>query len=128
MPRRRSTNTPNGRLAAIAAALRSAGPAVGVVSEQLKPLPLDISGGGVAQSKLDEIAAHQEKALAAADYRLASEMHDLHTILSTPGPGDRDVYASYPDPRTSTVRFQYFFCAFPLFLRLIPRGIGRSNC
>jgi hypothetical protein len=48
----------------------------------------------------------QEKALAVADYRLASEMHDLHTILSKPGPGDRDVYASYPDPRTSTVRFQ----------------------
>ena len=153
MPRRRSTALTNGRLKAVATALRSAGPAVGVVSEQLKPLPLDVAGAGgnflhllapffslaarfylvppcflahfrcentgIAQSKLDEIAAEKAKALAASDFRLASEMHDLHTVLSNAEPGDRAVYASYPDPRTSTVEeqaaffYRFGFCVLP---------------
>jgi hypothetical protein len=113
MPPRRRSHLASGRAArrleAVATALRAAGPAVGEISESLKPLPLDVEGGGVAQWKLDEIAGKRDRALDAKDYRLASELHDLHTILTTAEPSDRAVFESYPDPETSTVEEQAQF-------------------
>ena len=82
---------------------------VGEVSEALKPLPLDVGGGGVAQWKLDEIAEKERDALESGDYRLAAEMNDLLTVLTPFGAEDRAVVSSYPDPQTSTVDEQAAF-------------------
>ncbi len=107
------------RLRVVAAALRSLAPAVGEISETLKPLPLDVEGGGVAQWKLDEIAGKRDGALESKDYRLASELDDLHTILTTVSPSERQVFESYPDPQTSTVEeqaqffYRFGFCVLP---------------
>ena len=81
------------RLHAVAAALRSLAPAVGEISESLKPLPLDVEGGGVAQWKLEEIASKRDRALEVKDYRLASELDDLHTILTTVKPEERQPWS-----------------------------------
>ena len=90
MPRRSARSSgPAARLRSVGVALRAAGLAVtGEKSTLLHPLPLDSLGGGVAPAKLAEILAAEAAALAAADYRLAAEMHDLHSVLSPASPAD----------------------------------------
>ena len=83
MPACRRRRLVSQRLQAVHSALRPAAPAVGQVSEALKPLPLDVDGGGIAASKLAEIEAEKQKALAAEDFRLAGEMSDLLIVLTS---------------------------------------------
>ena len=117
--RRRANTSPlRRRLRVVATALRSLAPAVGEISETLKPLPLDVDGGGVAQWKLEQILNKRDGALESKDYRLASELDDLHTILTPVSPSERQVFESYPD-LTSTVEeqaqffYRFGFCVLP---------------
>ena len=78
---------------------------VGEISESLKPLPLDVEGGGVAQWKLEEIASKRDRALEVKDYRLASELDDLHTILTTVKPEERQPWSPPRCERPRSLRF-----------------------
>ena len=110
MPRRRSSRAA-ARLRSIGAALRSAGLAItGEVSSELLPLPLDTAGGGVSASKLDEIAGRERAALADGDYRLASEMRDLHSVLAPASAEELQALAPPPlDDVEAQARFFYRF-------------------
>ena len=110
--RRPAAATADRRLCAVGCALRAAGaPEVGAISATLKPLPLDVAGGGVAAWKLDEIDGRKRSALEAEDYRLASEMSDLHIILS----------AVSPPPCASSISI----CKLPIGTDV---GLNRFNC
>ena len=100
---------PRRRLWAVAAALRSERALTGEVSRRLHPLPLDIDGGGVAEWKMDEIQGLKRAALQAEDYRLASEMAELHTVLSPSSGEDCALLSGPPSELEEEARFFFRF-------------------